>query len=91
MKIYAFHLLNDYSGSPKVLRQTTWRKDWIQNGIECHIVTCSGREGFLSEIKGGKISPLLVQIRPESATKVDIFNVQPVAIDHKNVCYCEEK
>ena len=50
MKIYAFHLLNDYSGSPKVLRQLA--KGWIQNGIECHIVTCGGREGFLSEIEG---------------------------------------
>lgn len=50
MKIYAFHLLNDYSGSPKVLRQLA--KGWIQNSLECHIVTCGGREGFLSEIEG---------------------------------------
>lgn len=50
MKIFAFHLLNDYSGSPKVLRQLA--NGWIKNGMECHIITCNGREGFLSDIKG---------------------------------------
>lgn len=52
MKIFAFHLLNDYSGSPKVLKQLV--NGWTKNGMDCHIVTCSGREGFLSDIKGIK-------------------------------------
>ncbi len=52
MRIFAFHLLNDYSGSPKVLKQLV--NGWTNNGIDCHIVTCSGREGFLSDIKGVK-------------------------------------
>jgi glycosyltransferase involved in cell wall biosynthesis len=52
MKIFAFHLLNDFSGSPKVLKQLV--NGWTKNGMDCHIVTCSGREGFLSDIKGIK-------------------------------------
>ncbi len=50
MRIFAFHLLNDYSGSPKVLSQLL--KGWTKNDLEVHMVTCSGREGFLSNIKG---------------------------------------
>jgi len=50
MKIYAFHLLNDYSGSPKVLMQLL--KSWLKNDIEVHMVTSSGRKGFLSNITG---------------------------------------
>ncbi len=47
-KIYTFHLLNDYSGSPKVLMQLA--KGWVNEGLDVHIVTCSGRDGFLSDI-----------------------------------------
>ena len=50
MKIYAFHLLNDYSGSPKVLMQLA--KAWVKNNIEVHVVTSSGKQGFLTDIKG---------------------------------------
>lgn len=50
MRIFAFHLLNDYSGSPKVLMQLL--KGWQQKGANVTVVTCSGREGFLSGIPG---------------------------------------
>jgi len=50
MRIFAFHLLNDYSGSPKVLMQLL--KGWNKQELEVHLVTCSGREGFLSKING---------------------------------------
>ena len=49
-KIYAFHLLNDFSGSPKVLSQLL--NGWVANGYEVHLHTATNREGFLSEIKG---------------------------------------
>lgn len=52
MKIFAFHLLNDYSGSPKVLMQCV--KAWTQHGYPVHVVTCSGRRGFLSDIPGAR-------------------------------------
>jgi glycosyltransferase involved in cell wall biosynthesis len=50
MKIFAFHLLNDYSGSPKVLMQLV--KGWVAHDNSVHIVTCAGRQGFLSDIAG---------------------------------------
>ena len=43
MKIFAFHLLNDYSGSPKVLMQLI--KGWTKNNLDVHLVTCKGRNG----------------------------------------------
>ena len=48
MKIIACHLLNDYSGSPKVLSQLI--KGWVNCKIDVSIVTCDGRNGFLSNI-----------------------------------------
>lgn len=48
MRVFACHLLNDYSGSPKVLMQLV--KSWVRNGLEVTIVTCSGRSGFLSDL-----------------------------------------
>lgn len=50
MRIFAFHLLNDYSGSPKVLMQSI--NAWVKEGHEVTVVTCKGREGFLSDILG---------------------------------------
>ncbi|MEL1253532.1 glycosyltransferase family 4 protein [Flavobacterium sp. DGU38] len=46
MRIIAIHLLNDYSGSPKVLKQLL--SGWAKRGFELQLYTCSGREGFLS-------------------------------------------
>jgi glycosyltransferase involved in cell wall biosynthesis len=48
MKIFSFHLLNDYSGSPKVLMQSI--NAWVNEGYQVTIVTCKGKEGFLSNI-----------------------------------------
>ncbi len=49
-KIYCFHLLNDYSGSPKVLSQLI--NGWVASGYEVHLCTSLRKEGFLSELKG---------------------------------------
>lgn len=48
MKIFACHLLNDFSGSPKVLKQLV--NGWAKNNLSVTIVTCLGRKGFLSHI-----------------------------------------
>lgn len=48
MRVIVIHLLNDYSGSPKVLMQLL--KGWTKKNIETHLYTCGGREGFLSNI-----------------------------------------
>jgi L-malate glycosyltransferase len=48
MRIVAIHLLNDYSGSPKVLMQLL--KCWTKKNLQTMLYTCGGREGFLSNI-----------------------------------------
>ncbi|TRX39487.1 glycosyltransferase family 4 protein [Flavobacterium restrictum] len=49
MRIIAIHLLNDYSGSPKVLMQLL--NGWCKKNIETHLYTCGGRDGFLSGVE----------------------------------------
>ncbi|HNV52885.1 MAG TPA: glycosyltransferase family 4 protein [Tenuifilaceae bacterium] len=50
MRILAFHLLNNYTGSPKVLSQLI--KIWRNEGFDVHITTSKKNEGFLSNISG---------------------------------------
>jgi len=50
MRIIATHLLNDFSGSPKVLKQLL--NGWIKNGLTVDLHTCRDKEGFLSDITG---------------------------------------
>jgi glycosyltransferase involved in cell wall biosynthesis len=49
-RIFAFHLLNDRSGSPKVLSQII--KGWVNDGMDIHLYTSLYQEGFLSGIEG---------------------------------------
>lgn len=51
-RMFAFHLLNDRSGSPKVLRQVI--KACLKSGIEVNLFTSLHQEGFLSNIPGVK-------------------------------------
>jgi glycosyltransferase involved in cell wall biosynthesis len=48
MRVFAFHLLNDFSGSPKVLSQLV--KGWDEHGIEVHVCSSFQNNGFLSGI-----------------------------------------
>lgn len=48
-KILCFHLLNDYSGSPKVLSQVI--KGFVKSGNEIDLFCAeNGEEGFLSNL-----------------------------------------
>lgn len=50
-KIVFFHLLNDYSGSPRVLSQVI--QSFLNKGYEVDIYTsANGKKGFLSDIAG---------------------------------------
>lgn len=49
-RVFAFHLLNDRSGSPKILRQVL--RGWQQEGREVHLYTSMHNDGFLSHIEG---------------------------------------
>lgn len=48
MRIFAFHLLNDFSGSPKVLSQLV--KGWSEKGLDVQICSSFSNQGFLSDI-----------------------------------------
>ena len=54
MKIHAIHLLNDYSGSPKVLKQLI--EGWIKNDMDVSLYTNQNKTGFLSNIYGIKFN-----------------------------------
>lgn len=49
-RIFAFHLLNDRSGSPKVLSQLI--RHWVESGKEVHLYTGVHHNGFLSDLPG---------------------------------------
>lgn len=49
-KIFAAHLLNDYSGSPKVLSQLL--KGWVAANYKVHLRTSASSPGFLTGIEG---------------------------------------
>lgn len=49
-RIFAYHLLNDRSGSPKVLSQII--RSWVREDREVHLYTSLHQDGFLSNIQG---------------------------------------
>lgn len=49
-RVIAFHLLNDRSGSPKVLSQLI--QGWVHDGREVSLYTSLHQDGFLSGLKG---------------------------------------
>ena len=53
-KIHAFHLLNDYSGSPKVLRQVL--EGYAASGYDVSLNTSCATTGFLSDIPGVRVT-----------------------------------
>ncbi|CAA7195207.1 glycosyltransferase family 4 protein [Chryseobacterium potabilaquae] len=69
-RIVAIHLLNDYSGSPKVLMQLL--KTWTKNDMNVHLYTSGGRKGFLSDIPNVKNHFFWYQFSPNSLIR--IFN-----------------
>lgn len=48
MKVIAIHLLNDFSGSPKILKQLL--TGWIKKRINTELYVCGGKQGYLSDI-----------------------------------------
>lgn len=60
-RIFAFHLLNDRSGSPKVLSLVLRR--WLEADKEVHLYTTQNQDGFLSNIPGLHFHPAWYQFR----------------------------
>lgn len=48
MRLFAFHLLNDFSGSPKVLSQLI--RGWDKNGLDVTVCSSFDNDGFLSDL-----------------------------------------
>ena len=69
-RIVSVHLLNDYSGSPKVLMQLL--KFWTKNGMDVHLFTSGGTKGFLSDIP--KVKNHLFWYRFSSNALIRIVN-----------------
>lgn len=69
-RIVAIHLLNDFSGSPKVLMQLL--KAWTKNDIEVHLFTSGGRKGFLSDVPLVQNHPFWYHFSENSVVR--IFN-----------------
>lgn len=70
-RIVAIHLLNDYSGSPKVLMQLL--KTWTKHGIETHLFTSGGRKGFLSDIPQVKNHSFWYRFSPNPMIRIYHF------------------
>jgi glycosyltransferase involved in cell wall biosynthesis len=69
-RIVAIHLLNDYSGSPKVLMQLL--KTWTGKNIEVHLFTSGGSTGFLSDLP--KVARHLIWYRFSQNPLIKICN-----------------
>lgn len=69
-RIVAIHLLNDYSGSPKVLMQLL--KIWTGKDIEAHLFTSGGSKGFLSDLP--KVTRHLIWYRFSQNPLIKICN-----------------
>lgn len=70
-RIVAIHLLNDYSGSPKVLMQLL--KAWTKNSMETHLFTSGGRKGFLSDISKVRNHYFWYRFSPNPVTRICNF------------------
>lgn len=68
MRIVAVHLLNDYSGSPKVLGQVL--RGFIGNGWEVHLFLGSGRAGFLTDLEKVKLHPYWYRFAENRAVRL---------------------
>lgn len=77
--IVAVHLLNDYSGSPNVLRQAITA--WVQNGhtVDLYTATPSGK-GMLSEIPGVTMHRIFYRWHPRKWMTLFYYMVSQVLL-----------
>ena len=71
-RIIAVHLLNDFSGSPFVLRQSL--EALVKKGYVVELLTATpGEAGFLSEIEGVTTSPVFYKWSPNKWMTLLLF------------------
>ena len=83
MRIFAYHLLNDYSGSPKVLMQIT--KGWIHDGYTVNIGTSRFQTGFLTDIEGALYQNIHYRYFNNTVLRLFAFGFSQLAIFFKAI------
>lgn len=81
MKIYACHLLNDYSGSPKVLSQLV--NGWAKKNIDVTIITCKNKTGFLSNIENVNYSYFWYKWSANPFIRLITFSLSQILLFYK--------
>ncbi len=89
MKVFACHLLNDYSGSPKVLSQLI--KAWSKRDIDVTVVTCSGRSGFLSDIDNANYTYYWYKWSANSIIRLLNFTISQILLFFKMLWLANKK
>lgn len=88
-RIVAIHLLNDYSGSPKVLMQLL--KAWTKNGIDAHLFTSGSRSGFLSDIPMVKNHFFWYQFSPNALVRIFNFFLSQIILMIRLLIFLEKQ
>ncbi|WP_374445263.1 glycosyltransferase family 4 protein [Epilithonimonas sp.] len=87
-RIVAIHLLNDYSGSPKVLMQLL--KVWTKNNFDTHLFTSGGRKGFLSDINHVRNHSFWYRFSPVSIVRIFNFFISQFLLMVKLVFFLKK-
>lgn len=78
MRIVAFHLLNDFSGSPKVLRQLL--SAWVKEGLDIHLFTAGGKNGFLSGLDGISYHPFWYRWKANPYARLVTYSISQLIL-----------
>jgi glycosyltransferase involved in cell wall biosynthesis len=77
-RIYAFHLLNDRSGSPKVLSQII--RGWQKDGVDVHLCTSLHLDGFLSDLEGVTYHHIWYRFKSNPWLRLVFFSLSQVLL-----------
>lgn len=81
MRIVAVHLLNDFSGSPKVLRQLL--DAWVKAGLDVHLFTAGGKNGFLSGLQGVEYHPFWYRWKANPFARLVTYSISQMLLFYK--------
>ena len=85
-KIVCVHLLNDFSGSPRVLSQVV--NVFLKQGLEVDIYTSGNKEqGFLSNIEGATTKSIFYRWSPFKVVTLGLFLLSQIVLFFKLLRY----
>jgi L-malate glycosyltransferase len=88
-RIFAFHLLNDRSGSPKVLSQLI--KAWVKEGMDVHLYTSPHHNGFLSDLEGVKYYSGWYRFKENPWMRLLFYTLSQLILIFKMCCKIKKK